>query len=83
MQFPKDKTSDIRGAPGRLFQKYVAGYIPPGIRRMMEPPTTKHFRWRESEVELVGHVGHVDLIVELGFGENIHLFCCEVNSNQN
>ena len=30
---------------GRLFHKYVAGYVPPGVRQMIEPPTTKHFRW--------------------------------------
>ena len=23
----------------------MAGYFPPSVRRMLEPPTTKHFRW--------------------------------------
>merc|ERR1719461_2366349 len=25
--------------------KYVAGYLPPSVRGMFEPPGTKHFRW--------------------------------------
>lgn len=40
-----NRLRELGDSPRRLFQKYVAGYIPPGIRRMMEPPTTKHFRW--------------------------------------
>ncbi|CAL1172359.1 unnamed protein product [Cladocopium goreaui] len=40
-----NRLRELGDSPRRLFQKYVAGYIPPGVRRMMEPPTTKHFRW--------------------------------------
>jgi len=31
-------------SPRRLFQKYIAGYLPPGVRQMFEAPTGPHFR---------------------------------------
>lgn len=40
-----NRLRELGDSPRRLFQKYVAGYIPPGVRRMIEPPNTKHFRW--------------------------------------
>lgn len=39
-----NRLRELGDSPRRLFQKYVAGYIPPNIRQMMEPPDTKHFR---------------------------------------
>lgn len=81
--FPNTKplTSELR--LGRLFQKYVAGYIPPGIRRMMEPPTTKHFRWWGNRGIWIGHSCEVVLERGFGFDENILLCCSEVHSSHN
>ena len=39
----------------RLFHKYVAGYVPPGVRQMIEPPTTKHFRWHAPRLLVMSH----------------------------
>eukprot|EP00439_Symbiodinium_sp_Y106_P037453 s4066_g4.t1 len=40
-----NRLRELGDSPRRLFHKYVAGYVPPGVRQMIEPPTTKHFRW--------------------------------------
>lgn len=43
-----NRLREIGGSPKRLFQKYIAGYIPPNIRQMIEVPTSSHFRWTSS-----------------------------------
>eukprot|EP00437_Effrenium_voratum_P017039 CAMPEP_0181451516 /NCGR_PEP_ID=MMETSP1110-20121109/28733_1 /TAXON_ID=174948 /ORGANISM="Symbiodinium sp., Strain CCMP421" /LENGTH=294 /DNA_ID=CAMNT_0023575773 /DNA_START=67 /DNA_END=951 /DNA_ORIENTATION=- len=40
-----NRLRELGDSPRRLFQKYVAGYIPPGVRQMIEPPTASHFKW--------------------------------------
>mmetsp|Transcript_10024 Transcript_10024/g.28276 ORF Transcript_10024/g.28276 Transcript_10024/m.28276 type:complete len:357 (+) Transcript_10024:52-1122(+) len=40
-----NRMRELGDSPRRLFQKYIAGYIPPSIRQMIESPSTKHFRW--------------------------------------
>merc|ERR1711879_354984 len=40
-----NRVRELGDSPRRLFQKYIADNLPPGIRQMIEPPSTKHFRW--------------------------------------
>jgi len=40
-----NRLRELGDSPKRLFDKYVAGYVPPSIRQMIQPPNTKHFRW--------------------------------------
>jgi len=40
-----NRVRELGDSPRRLFQKYVAGCLPPSIRQMLEPPSTKHFKW--------------------------------------
>lgn len=39
---------EVGNTPRKLFQKCIAGWVPPSIRQMMEVPDTKHFRWTSS-----------------------------------
>lgn len=52
-----NRLRELGDSPRRLFQKYVAGYIPPSIRQMMEPPDTKHFRWASGLLGLFALIG--------------------------
>jgi len=43
-----NRMRELGDSPRRLFQKYIAGYLPPSVRQMYEPPNTKHFRWSSA-----------------------------------
>lgn len=40
-----NRLRELGDSPRKLFLKHVAGNLPPSVRQMLEPPTTKHFRW--------------------------------------
>merc|ERR1740129_1592284 len=40
-----NRVRELGDSPRRLFQKYIAGYLPPRVRQMFEAPNAKHFRW--------------------------------------
>eukprot|EP00933_Yihiella_yeosuensis_P066986 TRINITY_DN71562_c0_g1_i1.p1 TRINITY_DN71562_c0_g1~~TRINITY_DN71562_c0_g1_i1.p1 ORF type:complete len:340 (-),score=68.91 TRINITY_DN71562_c0_g1_i1:34-1053(-) len=40
-----NRLRELGDSPRRLFHKYIAGYVPPSIRQMIQPPDQKHFRW--------------------------------------
>lgn len=44
-------------SPRRLFVKYVAGYLPPGVRQMLEVPDAKHFRRASGLIGLFALLG--------------------------
>lgn len=39
-----NRLREIGDSPRKLFQKYIAGYIPPNIRQMVEAPSWKHLQ---------------------------------------
>lgn len=39
-----NRLREFGDSPRRLFQKYVAGHLPPSVRQMFEAPTGAHFR---------------------------------------
>jgi hypothetical protein len=39
-----NRLREFGNSPRRLFQKYVLGYLPPGVRQMVEAPTGPHAR---------------------------------------
>lgn len=43
-----NRMRELGDSPRRLFQKYVAGHLPPSVRQMFELPDTKHFRWSSA-----------------------------------
>lgn len=39
-----NRLRELGDSPRRMFQKYVAGYLPPSVRQMFAAPDGKHFR---------------------------------------
>jgi len=52
-----NRLRELGDSPKRLFQKYVAGYIPPNIRQMLETPTKMHFRWASGLLGFFALIG--------------------------
>eukprot|EP00442_Polarella_glacialis_P054158 CAMPEP_0115152044 /NCGR_PEP_ID=MMETSP0227-20121206/65944_1 /TAXON_ID=89957 /ORGANISM="Polarella glacialis, Strain CCMP 1383" /LENGTH=332 /DNA_ID=CAMNT_0002562613 /DNA_START=54 /DNA_END=1052 /DNA_ORIENTATION=+ len=52
-----NRLRELGDSPRRLFQKYIAGYVPLNIRQMIEPPDTKHFRWASSLLGIFTLIG--------------------------
>eukprot|EP00930_Biecheleria_cincta_P038206 TRINITY_DN26253_c0_g1_i1.p1 TRINITY_DN26253_c0_g1~~TRINITY_DN26253_c0_g1_i1.p1 ORF type:complete len:333 (-),score=56.56 TRINITY_DN26253_c0_g1_i1:75-1031(-) len=52
-----NRLREMGDTPRKLFQKYIAGYLPPSIRQMFQPPTMKHFRWASAVIGVFALAG--------------------------
>lgn len=52
-----NRLRELGDSPRKMFQKYVAGYIPPGIRQMFQTPSMKHFRWASAVIGVFALAG--------------------------
>lgn len=52
-----NRLRELGDSPRKMFQKYVAGYIPPSIRQMFQPPSMKHFRWASAVIGVFALAG--------------------------